>query len=99
MKDLGSSVALAAVLLLAIFAMGVIVLAPLKAHADSRFYPYAELSYRFESAKEPRPWASLGCPMSFGRLAPSASIGIAPAAHGEPWAVRGDLTLRLKLGH
>lgn len=91
------TVAVAAILLLSLNLGAAMWLMPSKVFADSRLYPYAELSYRFESAKEPRPWASLGLPVACGRFAPSASIGVAPAAHGEPWAVRGDITLRVKL--
>lgn len=90
----GDLVAFAAIALLTLFAAGVFWTIP--AHADSRLYPYAELSYRFESTKEPRPWAALGCPLSLGKFAPSISGGVAPPVHGEPLALRGDIAVRFK---
>lgn len=90
------TIAVAAILFLALFLGAVIWLVPLTVFAEDRFYPYAEVSFRFESAKEPRPWASLGLPVACGRFAPSASIGVAPPAHGEPLAARGEVALRYK---
>ncbi len=63
--------AIAAVMLLTIFAVGAILLLPLKAHADSRLYPAVGLRYRMEDSESPRLRAELGTAFSAGRLAPS----------------------------
>jgi len=64
-------VAIAAVLLITLFAVGVVLLMPLKAHADSRLYPAVGLRYRMEQSESPRLRAELGTAYSVGRLAPS----------------------------
>lgn len=70
------TVALAAVLMLTLFAAGLLWILP--AHADSRLYPALGLRYRMEDSESPRLRAELGTAFSAGRLAPSVygTIGL-----------------------
>ncbi len=95
MKNLGASVALAAVLLLAIFAMGALLLLPLKAHAEpSRLYPYTGLRYRMQDGEAPKVRAEFGVACSLGRFAPSLT---ASAGLDSKWSPGLDVGLRFKL--
>lgn len=66
--------ALAALGILTIFALGAAWVRP--AHSASRLYPYLEVSRVMENDRKPKDWASIGCPVSLGRFAPSLQAGI-----------------------
>lgn len=70
------TVAIAAVLMLAMIMAGLIWTIP--ARADTRLYPYAGLKYRMQDSERPRLRAELGTAFSAGRFAPSVtgSLGL-----------------------
>lgn len=85
-------VSLAAVLILALFAVGAVWVLP--SHAEpSRFYPYTGLVLHVEDGLKPRPWAELGTSYSLGRLAPSVTGQL--ALNGQ-FTVGADIRLRYK---
>lgn len=81
--------------LLAALAAGLVIwLAPIKARAESRIYPYVGLRYRVQSSEAPRPRAEIGAAFSAGRFAPSLTGSVALNGRLSPGL---DLALRFKL--
>lgn len=88
----GDLVAFAAILILALFTAGVIWTVP--AHADSRLYPVLRVSRVYETSRHPRNWATLACPVSYGRFAPGVAVGVSPE---DGWPCRAEFSLSYRL--
>lgn len=88
------TVAVVAILWVAAFFGAVLWLYPVRAHADSRVYPYVGIRYRIESSEAPKARAEIGAAFSAGRLAPAVTGSVALNGRFSPGV---DLSLRWRL--
>lgn len=85
------NVLVAAVLLLTLFAVGVVWIVP--SHAEDRIYPFAGAMYRFETGVNPRLYFESGAALSLGPVAPSFTLQVPVTGK---IAVGGELRVRMK---
>lgn len=87
-------VVIAALGFILLFALGVVWLMPLPAHAESRVYPFVGAMYRVETGLAPRPWLEGGAAVSYGPIAPSLTLQIPVTGQFSPGV---EFRVRVKL--